>query len=493
METGEETRVISDGEKQQVSPERDTANNSIPVNHPFEENDEKSAALVQEALQKVRSALAIAQNERRDRGSENPYRNSTAAVKLKECLLDGKPLRIAIFDLDATMTGNPERQIYARQLLEKLGYVVVFITSRTEEMVMSRTEFQNSQHLGFSRPEPKMGTTENIKTPLFADEYAPYQGLYNPDIIAGSTGSSNILIHQEEGGYSADLGFGKEIRRNSEIWRESTMGLLQQVDPTSEISEFSPLEDIEGYLQGRNDVAPQDFRISIEFPLQETRSTEHTGSTSGNEPVNQTISAQGLERKIEYVRRFEETLSLAKKNIREKITDEIVDEERDRFANQLLLLSDIKIVEDSNPEKGVYRLLFVPKRGYKARAAENIVNALATEIGVTKDKLEVLFAGDSYPDLDMGLYGATGTQAAFLLAGDSRLTTPLTRDEQFSGNSLSAIVNPSRFIPLGEGRYSFTMPIFGQREVIIADEAFPGKPSVESVISYLEQKSTAAA
>ena len=438
----------------------------------------------------LRQELSEFRRTEAERHVENPYIQSTAVELLQRNKTERKPLKIAFLDIDSTITGDPEKQTRVRQLLEAQGYVIVFVTSRTEEMVMSKSEYEKSQEYGFTRPAPKLGKDGDINVPLFADEVDSFQGLYNPNMIAGSTGSSSLLIQQKEGGYLADRGFVEEERRYKEQWRESTMQLLQQIDPEKKFGIVSEGENPEMYTTGRKDVYPPDFRIAVEFnPPNVTLPQEHTGSTAGGERVAQDITTEGIKRESEYLQQFYDKLQKAKSELRDQLLSESLEvSQREIIKRQLLLLNDIRITDDSNPEKGKFAVYITPTRGYKARAVENITNHLTDELGVTKGELEILIAGDSYPDLAMGLYGGTGTNATFLLASGSRLTKVLVDKEtkEFSGNQLSAVKN--RLTEHENGEYIFEMPIFGDRNVIIGDQAFPGMTAVDSVIAYLEQQ-----
>lgn len=374
----------------------------------------------------------------------NLYNSSTIIGKLQKRQELGLPLRIAFLDIDSTLTGNPESQKEVRQLLEKQGYGVCFVTSRTEEMVMSKTEFYKSKELGFNRPEPHLGEKEGRRNLAFPEELKEFEGLYDPDIIAGTTGS-RILVRQENGGYALDSDFENQQKQTSEEWRNGAMEVLQYIDPEGKLYKLSPLENAQNYSRGEIDVYSPDFRIQVEF--------------------------SGLESKRMFKEKFKQALH--NKEIPENLHRQ---------------LQNIRLTEDSSPEKGRLQIYLTPFKGYKARAEENIVSNISESLGVNKSDLELLIAGDSYPDLAMGLYGGVGTRATFLLVGGSRLTEAITQESirDFAGEEMSAVKN--RLVEKGKGEFEFKVPLFGARKVIVGDKVYPGTKSVETVKAYLNKQ-----
>lgn len=409
---------------------------------------------------------------------ENPYKNSVAFKKLSRRNQQGLPPRIAFLDIDATLSGNPEAAQKVRGYLDKLGFVTVFVTSRTEEMTMSRKAHElSARQYNFERPGPKLKKDPKTGKQLtaFPDELGENAGLYDPDIIAGTTGSC-ILLRQQDGGYISDSSFEKRIQRESQSWREEVNPIVQQIlkeiDPEGKIAKSHRLDEPENYHSGACDVMSPTFRVHADFIAPGTdKPLQNTGATHGGVTVPQEALEQARQVQQEFITRFQEfKSSMRKKNS---------------------TLGNIRVTSHSNPEKGRLSLYFTPLQGTKARATETVVNELCGQLGIKRSNLETLMVGDSYPDLSMGLQGALGTNASFLLVGGSRLTSvtheyDTEKQTEFGGVGVTAIQR--RLQKIADGIFSFRTPLFGPRNVIVGNTAYLGTAGPETIVEYLEDK-----
>jgi hypothetical protein len=149
------------------------------------------------------------------------YEKSTLIKKLLKAKKRQKPLRIAFLDIDATMTGSTQTTNKTRRELERLGYAVVYVTSRTEEMLMTSEVYMASRDNGFDRPVPHLGL-RNEKHIYIPTENVEPEGILNPDAIAGSTGT-HILLKQEDNSYQCDFTYNNMLQTDPRTWREQTM------------------------------------------------------------------------------------------------------------------------------------------------------------------------------------------------------------------------------------------------------------------------------
>jgi hypothetical protein len=132
----------------------------------------------------------------------NAYRRSTAVALLQAAKDAGQPLRLAFLDIDGTWAGSPEEQQTVRDLLEENRYVVAAVTSRLPDMSLSRTRRE-------------------------AADAAALQGLLDPDIIVGATGTE-ILIKQAAGDYELDESYWPRLPPSPEEWYRQVDNLLTQ-------------------------------------------------------------------------------------------------------------------------------------------------------------------------------------------------------------------------------------------------------------------------
>jgi hypothetical protein len=148
----------------------------------------------------------------------------------------------------------------------------------------------------------------------------------------------------------------------------------------------------------------------------------------------------------------------------------------------------VHLLDDSEPREGRFKAFVVPRWASKARAAHNIFQQLCAG-SVAATDLNVLFVGDSYPDLHMGLVGGAGIHATLLLVGRSRLMDVLWEPDtaEFAGESLRSVKRRLRRTDRpGYLRYRAPCRGDGELTVILGDVAFPESVAVETVERYLE-------
>ena len=149
---------------------------------------------------------------------------------------------------------------------------------------------------------------------------------------------------------------------------------------------------------------------------------------------------------------------------------------------------NVRLTDDSNPDVQGFKLFITPRKGSKAHAVERVVSCVVEALGVERGGMHILFAGDSFPDLKMGLLGGLGTHATLVMVGGSRLAETLTDRNlsDFAGEPVGAI--QQRISPAGlPGHYRFRVPCARteSRTLVIGDEAYPGTRAVETVYRYL--------
>jgi hydroxymethylpyrimidine pyrophosphatase-like HAD family hydrolase len=365
---------------------------------------------------------------------KSAYEDSTLLSKIIKRKLANKPLRIAFLDIDSTMTGSQKTTNTTRKKLEKMGYAIVYVTSRTEEMIMSSKAFQLSKEYGFDRPEPHLGKL-NGKQVYLPPELAEPAGLLDPDIIAGTTGTQ-ILVRQENGAYLIDKDYETDLAADSAVaWRQSIMGIVNEFNKDQKKAFFELYEDSVNYLQGSVNVYTPKYRIVISFQSNQTK------------------------------RQFRSFVHHNHKN----------------------KLFNLRLIDDSNPENGQFQIYLTPKNGSKTNAVDHIINQICLKLNLNRSDLYVLIAGDSLPDLDMGIKAAKDTIAKFLLVGGSRLSQALTC---LKANSLfDEEINPmKKLLHIINIKGYYEHLLYGNRFVIVGDEAFKGKIAAESILSFLNDK-----
>ncbi|NTU74128.1 hypothetical protein HGB07_08370, partial [Candidatus Roizmanbacteria bacterium] len=202
--------------------------------------------------------------------TSSAYVNSTIVQKVKNGIESGRAPKIAFLDIDSTMIGLREDTNAVRFLLEKMGYCVCFVTSRTEEMIMSQNEYTISRRLfRFYRPPPHLAHDVQHKH-YYIDpaEFEP-AGLLDADVIAGSTGTS-ILVKQEGGGYQPDRDYQKRLRADRRIWHAETIADIESIDK-DKLTELHPNEYKHNYDDGITNIFPPPFRIQLLFKAEQEK------------------------------------------------------------------------------------------------------------------------------------------------------------------------------------------------------------------------------
>ncbi len=394
--------------------------------------------------------------------NEGPYRKSTLVEKVRQSK------RIAFLDVDSTLTVNPDIAHRIRERLEEQGCAVVFVTSRTEEMQMSEEDLRATDPQELKRPPPHLRKTAEgsyeYADPKTLPEHSPF---VEGDAIAGTTGT-RLFIKQESGGYKLDTEFEESMVQESATWRDGVFELLEYVDPEHTVT-IAPIDVAENFEHNQVDVYPPNYRVQLGFSAKE-RPHETAGSTGKRSVVSEESGKQ---------------LLVQKNLFTEKIDD--VKNDPNTPAHIREIVSNVRITDDSNPMKGMYQLYITPHQGYKARAVEHIIKNIVSETGIYRNDLKVIIAGDSYPDVAMGLYGALSTEATFVVAGGSRLSAVFTEPQihEFAAEEFTAIKKRLSG-DFEKGILEFKQPMHGSRKIIIGDKVFPGMKAPESILAALD-------
>lgn len=369
----------------------------------------------------------------------DPYIDSTAIARVRLNTARGGAPALACLDIDSTLTGRPETVNSVRSLLEEMGFVVIFDTSRTEEMILTQGSYRRSAG-EIGRPPPHLGGSHGRHVYEPTEEHTP-PGVLDADIIAGSTGT-RILVRQTGDSYLLDREYEQQFGADSE-WRRRALQMTDDLAAAGCRVALAPIEIAGNYERGISDVFPPTYRIQLNFDT--------------------LVDKQ----------RFAAAL-------RDRRRNAVLARDRDNW--------NIRLTDDSKPEAGAYKAFLTPWKASKAHAIEHIVRRLSLALDIEPSRFRLLFAGDSFPDLRMGLFGGLAADATFLLAGGSRLADCLTGDDadHFAGEPIGAIRR--RLTPEGPpGYYRFRLPCAGggRRRLIVGDEAFPGTEEVETVYHYL--------
>lgn len=356
----------------------------------------------------------------------DPFINSVIIERLKELKA---PFKIAFLDIDSTVTGPIELTNRVKSRLYELGYALVYVTARTEEMLMSKYQYDKSVKLGFDRPRPRLGKRKNTRYYIPPEDIEPTSILDCP-IIATSSGT-RILFRQQNGGYILDSHYQDRFNQSPIDWQKQTLELLEVINQ-GKLFSISPVSL--GILT-KADVFPPEYRIQLNF--------------------------ENVEQKIEF---------------KKKVTQLKKDGEGD--------FSNIRITDDSNPFKGQFSVYLTPLAGSKKTALERIINSLAKRLEIKNNRFEILIAGDSYPDLEMGLFAALNIKGTFLVVGGSPLSRSLIEDiNDFAGENITPI---KQNLSGRNGIYKFKLSDMVYRRVVIGDELFPGTKGPETILAYLE-------
>lgn len=383
------------------------------------------------------------------------YDQSSILQKLIKQKIYGRHLKIAFVDIDSTLTGHTTVTKKTRIKLEKLGYAVVFVTARTEEMVMSKSEYEKSLTLGLRRPKPLLGRYNGKH--VYIDPKEVNTNLVDPDIIIGSTGTQ-IVVKQIYGGYSNDLSFESQFKIISPLWRKNVLEIIKQIDPQEQFAKLALFENENMYYAGKTNIFPPRYRIQLNF--------------------------DSLEGKIHFLQEME------KRNLLQSM----------QSSKPKTPISSLRIIDDSHPDKNQFLIYITPAIAYKGSAVEHVVDNLCRVLRKTlyksrikRSDIHVLLAGDSYPDLTMLLYGATGTKATAIVVGGSRLTRVLTHESMdiYAGENIRSLKKQLKITVGKVGHYNFQTNIDNDevhiRNVIFGDSAFPKTKGPETILAFLEQ------
>ena len=439
-------------------------------------------------------------------GSDTLYAQSVALQRLLQAKNANRPYQLFISDLDDTLTVLRRPETYsatnaARALLETQGRVLCVATARSVEWILSEEQRLKSTNLDRLPPHLKIDSETGLKTYGDPRDHEP-EGVLDAPIITSSLGAEIYIRRNdsEGGGYVRDEEYATLMRSEPTHWRTITIQLIHALDPDSKLMEFASEETMDGYYHGKAYTAPPNHRIKM---LKRTSSTT-IGEDDG------LASKQEFERRLIFLKRnFANYASL-----REQGGDitEIEKQFREHGIDISSLegvtsedVSNIKVMDESSPAKGVYRFYLVPTHGSKTRAADWIIEKLAKQLKINDGDgdIEVTFAGDSLPDLRLGLLGAgrkkhgMNVGTTFVLAGGSRLTPTvvalskqLDRDPPivFAGEDLSAWAYRFEDFDEEKGTVLYKAPLTEVPiKVVIGDLAFPGTKGPETLQAYLSQ------
>jgi hypothetical protein len=276
-----------------------------------------------------------------------------------------------------------------------------------------------------------MGTDEKGKRLYIPPEQAEPEGILDPDIVAGSSGTA-IYVKQVNSGYIKDSSYHDSIKLSPAYWRQEVLKTIQSIPINVEIND---IEYAENYEKNVTDVYPPDYRVEVHL---------------SNEKI-----------KSSFVKQFMELSSKKKLNL--------------------------QLVDDSFPKMQKFSVYISPASLSKHQAVNWVINSLCSELAILHASLNVFIFGDSFPDLKMGLQSAAQSPTTFLLVGGSPLSKYLTDDSKtFANENLQEIkrnVIPTKI----KGFYQYTIPHQQPKTMIIGDQAFPGTIGPETILAYLKQ------
>ncbi|GAC1473087.1 MAG: hypothetical protein PVSMB7_26580 [Chloroflexota bacterium] len=385
--------------------------------------------------------MRIRDTDSRHRVSD-AYRTGIALRKVTAAVAAGRRPTIACFDVDSTLTGDAGAADEMRRLLDAQGIVTMLNTSRTEEMLMSEAVYAATRATGlFHRPVPHLGLdgTRRVYVP---PEEAEAAGILNPDVIAGSTGT-RLYIRQEDSRYLPDGEYNNCHVSDPDTWRRGVLNLLHTVEANKLGADLADIDSAERFEQGVTDVYPPEYRLQIHF-----------------------------------------TDARAKLRLRQRLhaAGRTGDSETARLARSL------RLSDDSEPREHRYKAFLMPRDRSKTRAIQRVVDSLVAAGGPKRTEMHLVFGGDSFPDLTMGLLGGIGAQASLLLVGGSRLSSTITDENahSFAGEDMRAY-RRRIWASTDRGVYRFRPPCGAERAVIVGDEAFPGTQAIDTVLAWVQR------
>lgn len=327
--------------------------------------------------------------------------------------------KFAFIDIDNTLTGNgsgtgnSQLIMQVRKLLKKKSYLFCPTTSRTEEMMMSQKTYEKSKEIYFlKRPPPKLFFDQGLyyyKDPLLVEPL----GILDGEIIISSSGSK-IFVKQTNNAYQEDICFYDKAFPDPQTWRNTVTTQINNINNVKNIVKLSSIEYADRYSSGTNNVYPPDYRIQLFFT--------------------------SIKDKLFFISKL---LKIKK-------------------SSKDVSINTLNITYDSDPKKNKISVYLTPKNG-KIDAVNHVMEHLRLDLDITAP--ELLLVGDSWPDLEMGLFSAVDIpNGTFFLVGGSRLRNFIQTDDKgvyyYKGNGY-------------------------ERKVVIGDIIFPGKVGPDSLIEFL--------
>jgi hypothetical protein len=365
----------------------------------------------------------------------NPYIGSDAASDL------AVSKQVSCLDRDGTFNfekppapGSP-REAWKKELGDR-QYIVeenknkrrvhMAVTKCTAGMLMRGMDLVRSYTKGkYHEPIPKLGFEPDgiHRKPTPPDDLDEFTHGIDWQVIGG-VGSGLVVRHEDT--YYPDLEFAQQLgmynaeRWSDSPWRQEALDLLMFM---GQAHRRSPIDIVGNYENDLVDVACLPGRIELKFGT--------------------------LSEKLEFVAQFE---SLRRNTV------------WGRFVNA------IQLVDESNPP-AKFQLYMLPKGGTKLGYINRAIGQLADAAGVALSDLEILFAGDAPPDLEM-LLAVPEASATFILVGGSRLTQSFRTRTDFAGESLTWLYNALKPAKV-KGMYDIQHSGSGRRTFIFGEEVCP--------------------
>ncbi len=377
--------------------------------------------------------------------------------------------RVGVYDIDGTMmTKRMETEGATASELSSAHFVrdyystdgtFTVATAQTAEMLMSSASYDASvRHQGFSRPKPLLGGMKGARSYVRPEQIACRVPFLDAEAIMSM--GTGCRFRQPDGSYRENLSYKRRLGPN---WRTNAFSLLEILSDKG-LKEFIPyLADIEfeeNYYQQKADVAPLEYRIQFEFPDRETKD------------------------------RLKNLIQTALLGLRElcrlsNITSAHLTSIKEEFGD---ILSNLNIVDESNPSVGKYQFYLMPRYASKEEMIDETL-ALLSQGEIIED---LLIAGDMPPDLRAGCYAGRALQATFLLVGGSPVSPYLDRERDefgkpYAGESLGFITenlirtSRSGFDVLSRAGVPFRMIVNGS-------VAYPGTVGPETIAAFLKDE-----
>ncbi|MEK7557017.1 MAG: hypothetical protein AAB538_03510 [Patescibacteria group bacterium] len=366
------------------------------------------------------------------------YQHSSALQKLRQPHQGGQPLQVAFLDIDGTFSGTPSEQQALRDLLETRGFVVVLVTARTSETCITKEAREKSSAEIRQRPLANLVSyaTGKLK-PGYPEETPAFTGLRDPDAIIGTLGGE-LAVRQVTGGYAADESYLAQAGAAPNEWRSQVVETLHRLEQTRGVSfgSLNPNEVGEHYRQGKHGVYFPQYRIETCF--ESLHEQETFASALAEVQVQETTPA---------------------------------------VIKQLTLTHENAFA--ATPP--VYKTYIQPQGMKKVDGVNRVYRQLHVNLSPSA-KIEVLIAGDSPADLEMGLYGAPKSQATFLIPGGAMLYQDLQSETLH--NIRQQMTKRQNNDTITTGVYQFPNT---SRQVILGDEAFPGTVGPQTLMAWLGQ------